>query len=266
MCKCLNCGKELEGWQKKYCSVSCQNSFRGKKVREEYYLLPKHCENCGKEIPFEHRFNRFCSHSCAAKVNNTKREGMTEEQKKKISETLKRKCKKNERICMVCGEKYYKTLTPGSTKKFCSKGCRQYYKEHRKEFLSEETINKLSLGGRKSAYVQNEIRRSKNEIYFCELCKKHFNDVKHNERIFNGWDADVIVEDVRCAILWNGAWHYKEIGKGYPLEMIQNRDKIKVGEIEKCGYIPYIIKDMGSENRKFVEEEFEKFLKHIAGC
>ena len=55
--------------------------------------------------------------------------------------------------------------------------------------------------GRASAKVQNENRRSKNEIYFCELCENYFNNVKHNEPIFNGWDADVIITDYKLAIL-----------------------------------------------------------------
>lgn len=44
-----------------------------------------------------------------------------------------------------------------------------------------------------------------------------------------------------------------------------NRDKIKINEIIKCGYKPYIIKDLGKYNRVFVEEEFNKltfFLKN----
>jgi hypothetical protein len=33
----------------------------------------------------------------------------------------------------------------------------------------------------------------------------------------------------------------------------------------KAGYIPYIIKDMGSYDVDFVNSQFEKFLKYIAG-
>ncbi len=39
-----------------------------------------------------------------------------------------------------------------------------------------------------------------------------------------------------------------------------NRDKIKIKEIINCGYTPYIIKDMGKYDPKFVEEEFNKFI------
>ena len=165
---------------------------------------------------------------------------------------------------MVCGTKYYKTLTPGSTKKMCSKKCSDYYKKHRKDFLSEETIDRLSLAGRKSVDIQGERQRSKNEIYFCELCEQHFKNVKHNARIFNGWDADVVIEDIKYAVMWNGVWHYQKVYKDYRLDLVEIRDKKKIIEIENCGYIPYIIKDLGGEDKKFVENEFEKFLKYIA--
>ena len=103
-------------------------------------------------------------------------------------------------------------------------------------------------------------RRSKNEIYFAELCIKEFKKVLLNENIFNGWDADVIIEDYKIAVLWNGVWHYKKITRKHSVKQVQNRDRIKIKEIKKKGYIPYIVKDMGKHNKKFVESEFDKFL------
>ena len=92
------------------------------------------------------------------------------------------------------------------------------------------------------------------------MCEQHFNNVKHNEPIFNGWDADIIIEDIKVAVLWNGPWHYRKITEAHSLEQVQCRDKIKIKEIEKCGYKPYIIKDMGSYDLKKVNDEFNKFL------
>jgi hypothetical protein len=60
--------------------------------------------------------------------------------------------------------------------------------------------------------------------------------------------------------LWNGIWHYKQISKTQSLIQVQSRDKIKTSIIERMGYIPYVIKDMGKHNKKFVEQEFEIFL------
>jgi hypothetical protein len=62
------------------------------------------------------------------------------------------------------------------------------------------------------------MRRSKNEIKFCILCEQNFSNVEHNKPIFNGWDADIIIHDIKYAILWNGAWHYKKLNKKHSVE------------------------------------------------
>ena len=69
---------------------------------------------------------------------------------------------------------------------------------------------KLSIAGKKSASIQQNERRSKNEKLFCVLCEQYFNKVGHNEPIFNGWDVDILIYDLKIAILWNGVWHYKK--------------------------------------------------------
>ena len=116
------------------------------------------------------------------------------------------------------------------------------------------------------ASAKKRVKRSKNEIYFAELCKEKFTNVLTNKHIFNGWDADVILKNLKIAILWNGKWHYEKITKKHSVKQVQNRDKIKLKEIQKCGYKSYIIKDMGKYNPEFVKKEFEKFKEYIAGC
>jgi len=44
--------------------------MKKKTSKKEYELNPKFCKNCGKKIPYEHRENEFCNHSCAATYNN----------------------------------------------------------------------------------------------------------------------------------------------------------------------------------------------------
>ena len=118
-----------------------------------------------------------------------------------------------------------------------------------------------SKGGRKSA--EKQVRRSKNEILFYDMCEEYFNNISHNEKIFNGWDADVIIEDIKTAVLWNGKWHCEKITKSHSLKQVKNRDKIKIKEIKNMNWKPYVIKDMGKYNPKFVEEKFNEFLKYI---
>lgn len=246
----------------KYCSVKCSDISHRKKIK-------MCCCQCGKEIEITlssykksstKRF--FCSSSCSAKYNNRHRTTKARE-----PHTMKR-------ICKVCGKEYYhyygKDGFPYTTKLCCSKECSDELRENKVKYLTKEQRERYSevglVGALKSAQVQRETRRSKNEMLFCELCEENFKNVKHNEAIFNGWDADVIIDDNKYAILWNGRWHYDELSKTTSLKQIQNRDRIKMKEIIKSGYSPYVIKDMGSYNPTFVKEQFDKFLKDIKPC
>lgn len=259
MNKCLNCGKPVHN---KFCNVSCQNQYRALVKRKEYDSNPKKCTNCGKILDWEHRHCKFCNNSCAAAYNNMLRGPVSDEQKLKTSNTLKSKHVPSKHKCKVCG-KCYDYIKGKNTKIFCSSECKSYYNLHLNEFISEEDRLKMSQGGRKSSIIQGDSRRSKNEIYFHSLCIEKFDNVLNNECMFNGWDADVIIEDHKIAILWNGPWHYRKITKKHSVKQVQNRDKIKITEIKNKGYIPYIIKDMGKYDKGFVEAQFEKLLEYI---
>ena len=160
------------------------------------------------------------------------------------------KYEKNPKLCKCCGRKI------------------PYENRHRLT-CSTECENKLvidgsHIGGRQSANLQ--ARRSKNEIAFCEMCEEYFGkeNVVHNAPLFNGWDADVIITNLKLAILWNGPWHYKKVTKTHNLKQVQDRDKIKINEISKCGFEPYIVKDVGKGNKKSkVLEEFEKLKQYL---
>lgn len=244
---------------------------------ENYNKNPKKCLQC--QTPIFHNLGKlaqtlqklFCSHSCSAKYNNKHRDYKPSEDKK-TKEIYCRDCgqkiivnvracaiircdvckkkkyeedkRKYELICKSCGNKFFSST---ENRKYCIHCVRSIAGQK---------------AGRASVAKQAETRRSKNEIYFAELCKEKFQNVKTNEAVFNGWDADVILPDQKIAILWNGKWHYQKITAKHSVEQVQNRDKIKQKEIEKMGYKLYIIKDLGKYNRDFVEEEFKKFLKY----
>jgi len=203
------------------------------------------CSKCGKEYEIlvseksflKGNYKKNCSLKCANSRN------LTDEVKDKISKTLIKKVKKEKKIvlekrkCLSCN-KFFE-CKKNSKKKCCNLKCAG------------------SIGGRNS--IQG--LRSKNEIFFYNLCKKTFTNISNNEKFFNGWDADVILHNEKIAILWNGIWHYKKITKKHSLKQTKNRDKLKIDEIKKCGYKPYIIKDMGRYNPKFVKKQFQLFLK-----
>jgi hypothetical protein len=204
-----------------------------------------------KELIFH---NLSCSNAFHYKVF-----AQNEQSKKKISDGLKRNFdkevaagrKKPREYCKSCG----KQIARGSKTGLCW-NC----------FLSSDDAKRVLRTGAingGSTCAKHPVSRSKNEKYFAQLCKKEFQNVECNKRIFNGWDADVVIHDCKIAILWNGPWHYRQIGKSH-LSEIQNRDKIKTHEIEKMGYVPYVVRDDARRNgEKFVESEFEKLLAYI---
>lgn len=231
------------------------------------------CNKCGKHFNIEERekqyptkekyfCSRFCANSRDWSDNIIKKRSDIIEQKLLNGDTVNQEelkyiiSRKIEKECEFC-KKIYKTRK--KKQKCCSKRCAFLYRNKYHNICSKWGHN----GGLKSTKVQKQNRRSKNEIYFSELCKGYFNKVLTNENIFNGWDADVIVEDHKIAVLWNGKWHYEKITKEHSVKQVQNRDKIKIKEIKKCGYKPYVIKDMGKYDKEFVESKFNEFIKII---
>jgi hypothetical protein len=255
MNKCLYCGKPVIN---KYCDVSCQNKhLNAEKAEKKFGKLKKFdvlCKKCGKEFEVEEREklfpvkkNYYCSKGCANSRDHS--EETKQKIKKSVIQTYSTFVKKPKiNICVSCGKEFEHKKKI----KCCSPECLLIK-------LKEGGVK----GGRQSVLSQN--RRSKNEIAFSELCNINFKHIRFNEPIFNGWDADVILDDYKLAILWDGNWHHKKLGVKHSLPQVQNRDRIKIQEIKKFGYEPYIIKDYGKYNKEFVKNEFEKLKKYIAG-
>jgi hypothetical protein len=216
------------------------------KQKKEYKL---NCNNCSKEyIIFvtEHNFkNGKYKKNCSLTCSNKRI--LNDSVKNKISKTLKKGITLHTKTCLTCKKDYN---TKRKNQKFCSSKC----------FLKTQNLaNNGRLGGLKSAESQG--KRSKNEILFAELCKVEFDNILVNKPIFNGWDADIILIDFKIAILWNGKWHYEKINKNHSVLQVQNRDKIKVNEIIKAGFTPYVITDLGKYNKNKVIKEWENFKK-----
>lgn len=224
------------------------------------------CIKCGNqftvkctESQFEKgAYRKYCSNKCSQSRI------MDEYHKTKISSSLHAHYGTHEHekvYCTCCG----KLVSIKNKSGYCIDCIRAHNKEFREQYpLSDETKSKLSAAGRRGMATQAEIRRSKNEIAFCDLCEQYFSNVEHNAPIFNGWDADVIIHDIKYAVLWNGKWHYEKITANHSVEQVQNRDGIKINEIIKCGYTPYVIKDVGKHKESFVREEFDKFIKLVS--
>ena len=194
----------------------------------------------------------FCSKECArAYSTKSKRKEINE----KISKTMTGNGNGNIKIeCDYC-KKEFEVEWKRREQKLCSVSCASSWRN--------TVLGVGRIAGLASVKSQSKNRSSKNEIYFADLCKNYFSKVLTNESMFNGWDADIIIEDIKFAVLWNGKWHYEKITNKHSVKQVQNRDKIKLKEIALKGYVPYVIKDMGKVNKKFVEKEFKVFIDYL---
>ena len=227
-----------------------------KQISKRLNVKKINCSNpsCNKIFKQDSIRRKFCSMICSAQTTQTK-EYMLNNGLEKQSE-VRQNNKLRTKICEFCKEEFQPSQ---SSVKFCSLVCIHTYKKTNSEYLAKAVLNGQKAG-RKSA--QSQQRRSKNEVCFAEMCEGYFgkDDVVCNEAMFDGWDADVIIRSRKMAVLWNGPWHYQQIMKTQSLKQVQARDAIKWGMIEKHGYTPFVIKDMGKHNPKFVKQEFECFL------
>ena len=108
-------------------------------------MANKVCECCGK--PLTGYQKKFCSSSCAAKVNNVKRY--------------------IPRFCTGCG----KELPKGNrSQEFCSKSCHQnyLYEQRVKQWLNGEITGNQKLSGHYSTIVRRYLINKYNNS--CQLC------------------------------------------------------------------------------------------------
>jgi hypothetical protein len=173
--------------------------------------------------------------------------------------------------CKCCGlewtQIYLSKLEPRQYKNTCSLICTKQLQKDAggKAFTRlwkdrDKMIEQSSKAGRKSAATI--VRRSKDEIKLFELCKQQFKNVLSNEVIVDGWDADIVIDDYKFAILWNGPWHYKQMPhKNHSLKQVQKRDEIKTSRLIASGYTVIVFED-----RHYTPESaFESIKQSIAG-
>lgn len=144
------------------------------------------------------------------------------------------KCSLKNHVCEFCGKKFKNK----KERQYCSPYCQKLDNQKKNPGMA-------SKGGIISA--KNRCIRSKDEIKLYELCVKNFNyEITHNEEVIHKfkYDADIIIRDLKIAILWNGIWHYKELGfTNYSLEEIKKRDNKKIEFFYENGWDVFIFED-----------------------
>lgn len=157
--------------------------------------------------------------------------------------------KNSVRLCLFCTKNY---IPKKNVQKYCSRACAM---QHISILIKNGTIN------------TNVNNRGKAEIYFANMCIEHFgsNDVLCNAKIFedkNGglWDADIVIQSLKIAVLYDGIFHHKQVKKGMNLLQIKTRDYLKRKIILSNGYRYYTVVDTGRFNKTFVEGQFWLFI------
>lgn len=254
----------------KFCSYSCRNKSRvwteesrkrisesvKKSIEGDYIFLDVSCSTCGSNHSIRvHKKSKLKKFYCSKKCAHSRLRPI--DVKDKISNSLKQyfsrksTLKGTSKKCNFCSIDFFSNKR---NQKFCSRSCASTYNmslPERREKSRDRMKNTL-----KSLSVK---RRSKNEELFYELCLGEYLNVNHNEAIFEGWDADVLLHDQKVAVLWNGKWHYEKLTEKHSVKQVQNRDRIKIESIQRLGWTPYVIKDMGRYNVPFVKNQFEEF-------
>jgi len=265
--KQLKSDYKLKSQLKHFCSNKCQASL----IKKE--LIKLNCANCNidflvTQADFKKRskslFKPCCSRLCANKINTYR----SEETKNKISasnksrynkklkeadhKVLSRGCYKVahvKNICIVCSKEFFHCRQ----QKTCSNEC---------YFIVRQKAGKK--GGSKTSSLEFHKRnRSSNEKMFFAKIKEIYPDAIANKRLFDGWDADIIIPSQKLAIHWNGVWHYKSVMGNELLERVQQKDKLRYEAIEKHGYKNYIIQDLGPMNEEKVTKEYVDFLQNV---
>jgi len=217
---------------------------------------------------------KFCDNSCAAKFSNANRiDKCPGKYKKKQSSCIEcgndveinlrashrnaicDSCRYVDKECGYCKGIFQANAfnKRGSVQKYCSSRCRSLYNIYETEMSI--------LGGIASA--KKQCRRSKKEIELFELCKSYFVDyeIEHNIPVVPDevWDADIIIRDIKLAILWNGPWHYKEMPlKNHSLKQVKNRDRIKIILFERNGWDVLVFED-----REYTPKKAFEYIKGI---
>jgi hypothetical protein len=232
-CQCCNILLPFDKRNNTYCSTACANTGTKK---SKNYVPTTFCGYCKEPLSFYKRNNTFCSVRCSA--NNQIKDTSTIRPKttKVVNKTNIYKNHPPELVtCHCCNNEFEVTASYYHKRKIKIFSCQN-------ELCIKSTkLAVASLTGKKSA--SSRCLRSKQEIELYNMCSKLFN-VTHNEIIADGWDADIIFPDHKIAVLWNGPWHYKEMGhSNHSLNQVVTRDCIKIQLFENLGWKVLIYQD-----------------------
>jgi hypothetical protein len=229
-----------------YCSHQCRNAANIKKVECI-------CSQCGKhfhKVPSTILPKNFCSQSCSAIYNNTRRA-------KKIKPLKPMVVKMPIPIveCELCKQSFPRKILNTKNKSgklFCSKSCRMRW---------YNINNPINIGGK---------IRSKFEFFMEEKIKKEFShlDVLFNNRSTLGYELDVYIPQLGLAFEFNGPHHYDPIRGEEKLKKVQYKDAQKQLLCKEFNIklITYDIRKVNGNDKTILNEWWENIKNDILCC
>jgi len=238
--------------------------------KEKYNMNPKKCKNCYNIIPFDKKYNNFCSISCSSTYNNKKRDNFSEKTKEKISLSLKSKKRGGNRIlkeykkkCLYCNNYFVVDRRLNgrlSTKKYCSEKCSKSGMKLNVSKSQKERVKKGLHKGWQSRNIESYPETFFKSVLENNNIKYEFNKIISKRSLGLDCDAnyflDFFITDKNIDLEIDGKQHK------YDDRIVS--DELRDSSLIKNGFIVYRIK-WKSINKKsgkeYIKKEINKFLE-----
>lgn len=240
-------------------------------LEEKYHKNPKICKNCNEIIPFDKKYNEFCSSNCSTSYNNKIRGSHSEKTKEKISFSLKGKIKdKNisktlkeyKRTCLYCNSDFKVKRNNGrlSKAKYCSDECSNLAMKLNVSLSQKDRVEKGIHKGWQSRNIL-----SYPEEFFIKVLDN--NNLKY-EPNFMIKKSDLGIKDSGNYFL-DFYFRDKNIdleidGKQHNYDDRQESDNVRDKLLKKYGIFVYRIKWKNINNiegKNYIESEIKKFIE-----
>lgn len=203
---CLHCSKSFaipsNHLYKKFCDLSCSTGYRNKITMENklnnYLKNPNHCTQCKNILEYKIKNYKFCSRSCAAIFNNSKKDwSKIKSGPSKGSKTTKNKIQPlytKIKQCVVCDKFHPRT---GKT---CSVPCQKILLSSLTKQRIHNGWNPNSNRGRqKRSYLENSFESWLRDnysavVYITEQPFKRLDEIKTYFADFYFPDLSLIIE------------------------------------------------------------------------